>query len=177
MLLREPAVHSAGSVVSIHLDVLMRNASWKEDGSLERAMRPPGRRTGAPEAGWRLQPKPGGPGHQDVGSGRKTTLQIEAERPRSQDAGPGKKDEGAGRQKSGRPRKTNAREAKKRPGRQSSRPDRKKTGGTMKTATGNRRIRFCASAGGDVVLRRRRRALRPAGAIPRPAGIERTPSR
>jgi hypothetical protein len=32
---------------------------------------------GAPEAGWRLEPKPGGSGHEDGGSGSKMALQIE----------------------------------------------------------------------------------------------------
>jgi hypothetical protein len=49
----------------------------------------------APEAGWRLQSKPGGSDHQDNGSGRKMALRI---------AGwpSGKKDEGPGGQKNGR---------------------------------------------------------------------------
>lgn len=145
----------------------MRNSSWKKDGGLERGDEAAGRRTGAPEAGWRLQPKPGGPGHQDVVSGRKMTRQIEAERPQSQDAGPGRKMRARDAKKTAAQEKRTPGKLRSGTGSNGAVRTAKKRAGTVKTAVGTDETGFWALAGRGIVSRKRSLASRPTWAIPR----------
>src|SRR3954468_8489015 len=100
-------------------------------------------RMSPPEARWRFGKKPGGPDHEDGGSGRKMTLRIARWPSGKKDKDPGTLDERPGKKKNRRETRKRRIQAKwasgkpkNRPGNQDRRPDDEIPGRDGKTSPG-----------------------------------------